>query len=70
MDYCGIDLASKTSALCVMDEQGEVVWGQMLFTDEDDVRAQLGGCQKLRIVIEASPLAEWRGCSSRSIMRW
>ena len=26
MYYCGIDLANKTSAVCVMDGKGEVVW--------------------------------------------
>ena len=59
MNYCGIDLASKTSAMCVMGDQGEVIWEQVLFTEEGDVRAQLGQCEALRIVIEASPLAEW-----------
>lgn len=42
MDYCGIDLASKTSAMCVMDGKGKVIWEQVLFTEEGDVRTQLG----------------------------
>ena len=59
MYYCGIDLASKTSAMCVMDGKGEVLCEQMLFTDENDLREQFGQGETLRIVIEACPLAEW-----------
>ncbi len=57
--YCGIDLASKTSAMCVMDGKGEVVWEQMVLTKEDDLYTEFGRWRRLRIVLEASPLAEW-----------
>ena len=59
MYYCGIDLASKTSAMCVLDGKSKVVWEQVLRTDEGDIRTEMGRWRKLRIVIEASPLAEW-----------
>ena len=59
MEYCGIDLASKTSAICVIDGKGKVILEQVLFTEEGDVRTQLGRCEPMQIVIEACPLAEW-----------
>lgn len=59
MDYCGIDLASKASALCVMDEQGAISREAELPTDEDGFRTRLGGMEMMKCVVEASPLAEW-----------
>ena len=59
MNYCGIDLASKASALCIMDAQGEIIEEYEIPTDEDGIRARMGKTPTLRCVIEASPLAEW-----------
>jgi transposase len=66
MNYCGIDLASKTSAFCVMDESGKVLQEQEIPTDEDGYRINLDGLSALRCVVEASPLAEW---AARSMER-
>ena len=57
--YCGIDLASKTSALCVMDGEGSVIWEGECFTDEDGFGRALRRFEALRCVVEASPLCEW-----------
>lgn len=59
MNYCGIDLASKASALCVMDETGAILWEEEIATDTDGLRTRLGGAERLKCVVEASPLAEW-----------
>lgn len=56
--YCGIDLASKTSAVCVMGEPGEVVWEGECSTDLDGFGQALRRQEGLRCVIEASPLCE------------
>ncbi len=59
MTYCGIDLASKASAVCVLNEQGIIVREQMVATEEGDLCTALDGVGRLRCVVEAAPLAEW-----------
>jgi transposase len=59
MNYCGIDLASKASAVCVMDAHGVILQEAELPTDEDSLRTRLGGQGAMKCVVEASPLAEW-----------
>lgn len=59
MSYCGIDLASKASAICVMDERGTILREEEMPTDEDSFRIRLGSVSAMRCVVEASPLAEW-----------
>lgn len=59
MKYCGIDLASKTSAFCILDEQGELVWEGKCATEEEGFVQALRGPGWMRCVVEASPLSEW-----------
>lgn len=59
MNYCGIDLASKASAFCVMDETGAILREEEIPSDADGFRTRLGGLEGLKCVVEASPLAEW-----------
>ena len=59
MNYCGIDLASKASAICVMDEMGAMLREEEIPTDADGFRTRLGGGEAMKCVVEASPLAEW-----------
>ncbi|MGR8953658.1 MAG: IS110 family transposase [Gammaproteobacteria bacterium] len=59
MNYCGIDLASKASAICVMDEMGAILREDEIPTDADGFRTRLGGVEAMKCVVEASPLAEW-----------
>lgn len=59
MNYCGIDLASKASAVCVMDEGRKVLFEVGCATDEDGFAQALKGYEGLRCVVEASPLSEW-----------
>lgn len=59
MKYCGIDVANKTSAICIMDEALAVERETECATDEDGFRQALKGYEVLRCVLEASPLSEW-----------
>lgn len=59
MNYCGIDLASKASSICIVDEKGRIVREDEIPSDEDGFRTRLGQEARLRCVVEASPLAEW-----------
>ena len=59
MNYCGIDLANVTSAICIVDESDGVVLERSAKTEERELVLALSGHGALRVVIEASPLAEW-----------
>lgn len=59
MNYCGIDLASKASAICVIDNSGDVVAEFEVATDADGFRSGLSRWPGLKCVMEASPLSEW-----------
>ncbi len=59
MDYCGIDLANKTSAICVMTNDRRIVHEVDCPTDDDGFGQALKGYAGLRCVIEASPLSEY-----------
>jgi len=59
MNYCGIDLASKASAVCILDDQGRIVAEFEVPTDEDGLGSRLGERDPMHCVVEASPLAEW-----------
>lgn len=59
MNYCGIDLASQASAVCVVNEQGTIVREQLVKTASEDLREALAELGQLRCVVEAAPIAEW-----------
>lgn len=59
MEHCGIDLAIKSSVVCLTDGKGRVVVERAVSTDERGLRSVLGGRPRLRCLLEASPLAEW-----------
>ena len=67
MNHCGIDLASKSSAICIMNVAGEISDEFEIPTDEDGIRTRLGKLSAMRCVIEASPLAEW---TAREVERY
>lgn len=58
MNYCDIDLANKSSAVCITDQAGKVVFERVIPTDEDGLRQRLKAWPPMRCVLEASPLAE------------
>ncbi len=59
MEHCGIDVAMKSSSVCITDGRGVVVLEQSVTTDEAGLRGVLGGRRRMRCVLEAGPLAEW-----------
>lgn len=59
MNYIGIDLAERTSAICVLDERGEVVTRAQCASDGEALVAWLRGYAPGRVFVEATPLAEW-----------
>lgn len=59
MESCGIDLAVRSSAICVMRDGGAIVMEGVVPTGEAGLRAAVAGRARMRCVLEASPLAEW-----------
>jgi transposase len=59
MEHCGIDLAMKSSSICVTDSRGSILSEQLIETEEPSFRAVFGGRRKMQCVVEASPMAEW-----------
>ena len=59
MDNCGIDVAMKSSAVCIVDGRGAVVLEEAVTTDESGLASVLKGRRRMRCVLEAGPLAEW-----------
>lgn len=58
MNYCGIDLASKSSTLCIIDSKGKVLQESTIKTETADLHRVLKDFDELTVIIEASPLAE------------
>lgn len=59
MRYFGIDVGMKASAVCELDGSGRVCGERTLATREAALRRWFGSRGRGRVVIEASPLAEW-----------
>lgn len=59
MHYVGIDVASQSSAVAVIDERGEVTRQVDVATVEAELVEGLAGLGSVHAVVEASPLAEW-----------
>lgn len=59
MEHCGIDLSVKSSSVCITDGAGKVVVERVVTTDEGGLGSVLRGRERLRCLLEASPLAEW-----------
>ncbi len=43
MTYCGIDLANQASAVCLLNNQGELLREQMVVTEAGDLEGALAG---------------------------
>ena len=59
MAYAGIDIANRTSSVCVVDARGGVEHEVTVATEETALVAALGSQPGRRVVVEAAPLAEW-----------
>ena len=60
MENCGIDVVMKSSSVCILDGRGAVGLEQSISTDEMGLGSVLSGRQRMRCVLEAGPLAEWK----------
>jgi len=59
VNNCGIDVALKSSSVCILDGRGAVLLEQVVSTDEAGLSRVLTGRRRMRCVLEAGPLAEW-----------
>lgn len=59
MNNVGIDLADRASSVCVVDAQGQALERCEVWTDEAALAQVLGDWARSRVIIEATPLAEW-----------
>jgi len=59
MAYAGIDIANRTSAICLLDGEGNIEREMTVGTDEGSLASALSATSRRRVVLEASPLAEW-----------
>jgi transposase len=57
--YCGIDLASKRTAICVIDQHRRVKKEVEVATEGKTIGDALSGYRGLTCIVEAAPLAEW-----------
>lgn len=57
--YCGTDLASKESEICILDERRQVKAAEAIKTTSQGIRNFFKGYRGLRVIVEAAPLAEW-----------
>ncbi|MBA2634421.1 MAG: IS110 family transposase [Chloroflexi bacterium] len=59
MENCGIDVAVKSSSVCILDKRGAVLLEQVVSSNEVGLASVLKGRRRMRCVLEAGPLAEW-----------
>lgn len=59
MHYFGIDVSQKASAICVVDESGQIAAETTVVTEAEALGRWLRDQEPGRAVIEAAPLAEW-----------
>ncbi len=59
--FVGLDVSVKETAVCVVDEVGEVVSEQKVPTEPDDIVTVLTSIGEAygRVGIEAGPLSQW-----------
>jgi transposase len=59
MHHCGIDLAIKSSSVCITDRRGRVLEERVVATEEGALCEVFAGRARMSCLMEASPLAEW-----------
>jgi transposase len=57
--YCGIDLGDKTTVICLIRKNRQVVAEMEIATNSPSIRKALKAFRGLTCIVEASPLAEW-----------
>ena len=59
MNYCGIDLGKKFSHFCIVDSERRRLGEGRVRTVSEDLAAQFGNRERMKIVIEASTKSFW-----------
>jgi transposase len=59
VEHCGIDVATKSSSVCITDGAGKVLFEGTARTEAEELKKTLSGRGPMRCVMEAGPLAEW-----------
>ena len=57
--FAGLDVALSTTAVWVVDDQGEVVFEGSVATDQDAIAAALAPHAPVLVGLEAGPMSEW-----------
>jgi len=55
--FAGLDVGGKTTAICIVDEAGKIVWRGMADTHPDAIAVRLKGFQEklVKVGIESGP---------------
>jgi transposase len=56
--YCGLDVSNKSTAICVIDEKGQIILEAAAATNQEGLSEALKRFKSLKCVVEAAPLAE------------
>lgn len=59
--YAGLDVSLEMTSVCVVDEDGALVFEAKVLSEPDAIGAVLGGCEGefARVGLEAGPLSQW-----------
>jgi transposase len=57
--FAGLDVSLSTTAICVADEQGHVIFEGSVATDPDLIAATLAAHAPDLVGLEAGPMSEW-----------
>jgi transposase len=71
--FAGLDLGGKTTAVCVVDETGKIVWQGTVDTHPDAMAARLKGFQEklVKVGIESGPFTpHLRRSLAAKAFRW
>jgi hypothetical protein len=63
--FAGLDVGGKTTAMCVLDEAGRIVWQGTVDTHPDAIAARLKGFRErlIKVGIESGPFTPYLYCS-------
>ena len=71
--YVGLDVSQKTTAICVVDEQGRRLWRGACVTDPGAISARVlrhAGVVDVKVGVETGSMTPWlvHGCAALGLM--
>ena len=59
--YVGLDVSQKTTAICVVDEQGRRLWRGVCATDPEPISARISkyACVDAKVGVETGSMTPW-----------